>query len=348
MKNLATIAAGTILLVSMLNSSLLAQQNKAGLYMDKINRELNAIIMNTWDYTSEIAHGKNARKAEAKRKALVRTSKLALERVSKLDDFNGSAQYRDTVVSFLRINYLVLNEDYEKILNMEEIAEQSYDLMEAYMLAQELADQKLDSAYDRLIEQQKLFALENNINLVENKDKLTTKLEKVGAVTKHYHEVYLVFFKCYKQEAYLVEAMNKKDVNAMEQNRNALVTTSAEGLEKLKKVPLYKNDKSLIYSCKSALEFYHKEAAEKMGPLIDFYMQQENFHKLMASFDSKPQKDRTNEDIAQHNAAIKDFNKQLAGFNQKNAELNKSRTDVLNNWNVGAKNFLDKNIPKYK
>jgi hypothetical protein len=39
----------------------------------------------------------------------------------------GKTEYRDSVVAFLNLNYLVLNGDYDKIVNMEDIAEQSYD-----------------------------------------------------------------------------------------------------------------------------------------------------------------------------------------------------------------------------
>lgn len=348
MKHLKSSLAGILLLAFVFSTSLKAQQNKAVPYMEKIGRELNAIMVDSWEYTSEVAHGKSARKAETKRKELVRTSKLAMDRISRMNAFGGSSQYRDSVVSFLWINYNVLKEDYEKILNMEEVAEQSYDRMEAYLLAQELADEKLDSASDRMLEQQRLFAANNHINLLENKDKVAKKLEKAGGVLKYYHQVYLVFFKCYKQEAYLIAAMNKKDVNAMEQNKNALAAASNDGLEKLTNIAPYKKDKSLISACKSALGFYQSEASDKMGTIIDFFMQQENFAKIKSSIDAKPKSGRTNEDIRQYNNALREFNSQQNSFNKLNDYLNRTRSGVLNNWNNSVKSFLDKNIPRYK
>ena len=348
MKYRRLLLTGIILLVIALSASLKAQQNKALLYMEKINREMNPIMVDTWDYTSEVAHGKSARRVETKRKELIRTSKLALDKVSKMDAYEGSFQYRDSVVSFLRINYIVLNQDYEKILNMEDIAEQSYDLMEAYLLAQELAGEKLDSASDRMEEQERLFAANNTINLVENKDKVAKKLEKAGGVIKHYHVVYLIFFKCYKQEYYLIDAMNKKDFSAMEQNKNSLIAFSATGLEKLKSQASFKNDKSLIWAVKVALDFYHIESSVKIAKIIDFYMQQERFEKIKASFNAKPQSGRTKEDVNQYNATITEYNNQLNSFNKLNAELTKRRKEIINDWNISAKNFMDKHVPRYK
>jgi hypothetical protein len=337
-----------LLLIVLFNTSLCAQQNKALVYMEKINKELNAIMEDTWDYTSEVAHGKSARKAEVKRKILVRTSKMAMDKVSKMAAFDGNSQYRDSVVSYLQINYHVLNADFEKILNMEEIAEQSYDLMEAYLLAQELANEKLDLAGEWMEEQEELFAKANNINLVESKNKIAKKLEKAGKVVKHYNEVYLIFFKSYKQEAYLMDAMSRKDVNAMEQNKNALLTVSAEGLGKIKNLVPYKSDKSLIWSVKDALDFYNQEAASKMDKLIEYYLQQEKFDKIKAAFDAKVQSTRTREDVNQFNTAVAEMNKQSAAFNRLNTDLNNSRNRVIDDWNKSADSFLNRHVPRRK
>jgi hypothetical protein len=336
-----------VMFITAFDISVSAQPNKALQYMDKIGREINAIMLDTWDYTSEVAHGKNARKVETRRKELVRTSKQAMDKVSKMEPFEGSTQYRDSVVSFLRINYIVLSEDFEKILNMEEIAEQSYDQMEAYLLAQQLANEKLDLAGDQMSEQEKLFASSHNINLVESSNRVARKLEKAGEVIKHYNEVYLVFFKSFKQEAYLLDAVTRKDINAMEQNKNALAATSAEGLEKIKGIIPYKFDKSLIFSCKNDLEFYQMEAS-KFGSIIDFYMKQENFEKIKTAFDAKPASGRTKEDINQYNAAINEYNSRLNTFNKLNNELNKARTVALNDWNNSSSSFLNRHVPRHK
>lgn len=75
------------------------------------------------------------------------------------------------------MTYTVLKEDFDKILDMEDIAEQSYDFMEVYVLAKELA---------------------NNITLVEGEmDKKSQKINKASNVLEYYNDVYLIFFKSY-------------------------------------------------------------------------------------------------------------------------------------------------------
>lgn len=185
-------------------------------YLNVIGNEFTTIQKNTWDYTSSAAHGKSARKVEKRRREVVLATRDAIRKITKLKPFNGTTNLRDSAVSFLNVNFAVLNEDYAKLVDLEEIAEQSYDAMEAYMLAKEKANDKLQDAGVMMETQYSGFAKKHNINLVQNNDKITKNLEKAGKVYKHYNEVYLVFFKSHKQEAYFVDAMQKNDVNGIE------------------------------------------------------------------------------------------------------------------------------------
>jgi hypothetical protein len=338
----------TILCISLFISNSAKAQKAAVDYMENINKELTALMADTWDYTSAVAHGKTARKIDNRRKDLIKTSMQAKNRVSHMPPFEGDAAFRDSVVAFLTINYNVLTQDYEKIVNMEEIAEQSYDMMEAYLLAQEKADERLNQAGDRMSEEQKKFAAAHNINLLENKDKVSKKLESAGDVIKYYNEVYLIFFKSFKQEAYLIDAMNRNDLNAMEQNKNALIATSAEGLEKLSKMQPFKGDGNLKAACKSMLEFYKDEASSKMPDIIDFYMKKEKLDKVKAAFDAKSQSSRTQQDVDQYNTAVNDMNSGLNKYNSSNDALNKNRNNLLDKWNNAAAKFMDSHVPKYK
>ena len=160
----------------------------------------------------------------------------------------------------------------------------------------------------------------------------------------HYDEVYLIFFKSYKQEAYLMDALNQKNVNAIEQNINSLLTFSEQGLEKLKQVKGYNNDASLIIACRNLLNFY-KDEAKKGSALSDFFLKQENFVKLKKQFDSKPASKRTKQDVDQFNKAVDEINAASDAYNSRNDDLNKQRTVTLNGWNNAVKKFMDTYIP---
>ena len=263
-----------------------------------------------------------------------------------MPSFNGDASIRDSTVAYLRLSHYLLKEDFAKLVDMEEIAEQSYDNMEAYILAKERANDLLDQAGDRYSKQFELFAAQNKINLSDDKSKLSEKLEKSGVVFKYYNQLYLIFFKSYKQEKYLMEALEKGDINAMEQNKNALLHFAEEGTRMLDTVPRFKSDATLKIACLKMMDFYKIEASEKFPVIIDFYLKKENFDKLKKAFDSKKKNEITQADVDQYNNAINDLNQAVALLNNTNDQLNKQRGQILDNWNKTIEHFLDKNTPK--
>lgn len=321
--------------------------DNAGAYLDFIGKEFKQVSSEMWDYTSAAAHGKSARTVENKRKEIVSQITKSITKIKALPGYGGSTAYRDSVVAYLQLNKLVLNEDYAKIVDMEEVAEKSYDAMEAYMLAKEMADDKQELASEMLDAEEKKFALANNINLVESKDKISKKLQEAGKVYKYYNVVYLIFFKSYKQEVYLIDAQNKGDFNAMEQNKNALSQSSIQGKDKLSKVKDYKGDNSVKSACMEMLNFYEKEAA-KYNDISNYYIQKEKFEKIKTSFDSKSQSQRTKSDVDQFNSAVNDFNNATNKYNTLNQELNQNRNKLLARWNDSSDKLIDKFVPKKK
>ena len=337
----------TVLFFAVLFSTGFSMAQTASEYMDNMSKDMKGITQAVWDYISATSHGNNAKKVDKKRLDVLQILSDSKDRVSQIGPFNGSTTYRDAVVKYLELSYAIFNEDYANLVDMEEVAEQSYDFMEAYMLAKEKANEKLDKAGDEMEEAEKNFAKENNINLLDPaKDKISENLRISNLVYDHYNEVYLIFFKSYKQEFFMVEAMNAGDVNAIEQNRNALIQNTNEGINKLKTMTGYNNDATLIIACKKLLEFYKTEAEKDIPTLQDFYLKKENFEKVKTAFDAKKEKDRTQDDVNQYNDAGKSYNDAINSFNATNEKINTDRTKNMENWNKSVETFLDKQVPK--
>jgi hypothetical protein len=265
-------------------------------------------------------------------------------KIQGMPAWKGDKSFRDSSVAYIKLLNNVFNEDYAKIVNMEEIAEQSYDLMEAYMLAQEKVQEKLHEASERQNEFQKKFAAANNINLITVENELDRKGKEVNALMKHYDEVYLVFFKPYKQEMYLIDAVNRKNVVAIEENINSLKKFAEEGLKKLQGLKGYNNDPSILVSCRDALQFYKNEAGQAQV-ITDFVLKEENFTKAKKAFDSKPAAKRTKTEIDDYNKAVNDFNEAVNNYNKVNKQTNKDRQKVLDSWNNSVKKYLDDYMP---
>jgi vacuolar-type H+-ATPase subunit I/STV1 len=161
---------------------------------------------------------------------------------------------------------------------------------------------------------------------------------------KHADEVYLIFFKCNKQEAYLIEAMNRKNLVGIEQNNSSLQRFAEEGLEKLKKIKGYNNDASLVAACTELMNFYKMEAG-KGSSISDYFLKEENFTKMKKQFDAKSGSRRTQQDVDQFNKEVNDLNDAMKDFNKTNNDMNKARTSAINNWEKAYKNYMDDYMP---
>ncbi len=320
--------------------------SKAGEYLSYMGTEYTKIAKEEWDYIKAIGKGKRDKVIDKKRSDLLLAMAESKRVISKMPPFGGSAAFRDTVISYLKVSQIVINQDYGKIINMEEIAEQSYDNMEAYMMAKEKASEKMAEASERVQVEQDRFIAENNIRIANgDESKLSKRMREAGEVFTYYNKIYLLFFKPYKQEAYLIDAMNVNDINAIEQNRNALLNYSLDSRDKLKESLSFKYDETLSTACREMMNFYINEAEKQIPIQIDYFTAKEQFEKIKKSFDLIKPNARTQKDIDTYNNAINEYNASLKKFNDVNKKQNDSRAKVLDNWNKKRADFFQKHMP---
>lgn len=317
-----------------------------GVYMSEISKQRENVSKKFMIYASAAAHGKKAKKIENLRAKLLDEVQEARMNISAMPSFKGDKTYRDSTVNFIKFYYNVLNEDYSKIVNMEEIAEQSYDAMEAYMMAQEIVDRKLEEANDRMTLATETFAAKNNITLTKDNTELGEKMKQVHEISKYYNELYLIFFKAYKQEGYLVEAVEKNNITGIEQNKSALLRYAEDGLERLKSIKAFQGDNSLMSACKQMMNFYVKEVNDKMKTVSEFFLTQERFETIKKEFGKKSSPSKA--EVDEYNKSVKDINAASQAFNNANQSLNKERGEVLNDWNKTVSAFFDQHTPRYK
>lgn len=315
-------------------------------YLSYIGQQQEEITKDYWDYINSIAHSTSARKVERRRYEIIKTTQVAINKISRMPDFKGDTSLRGSMLNYLKISHILLIEDYAKLIDLEEIAEQSYDAMEAYILAKEKAGEKLEEASAIVNQVVKKFASDNKINLIENEDKVSKKLTKSGLVFRYYNPIYLIFFKNYKQEMYLLDAINRNDLLAIEQNRNKLVEISSENIKSLDTLKAFKGDNSLKNACKQLLTFYYTEASTKITVINDFQLKKEKFDKIKTIIDNKVEMMRTKEDIDLYNNSLKEFNKSMNDYNRVNNELNINRNRLISSWNNAVGNFFSKYIPQ--
>lgn len=312
-------------------------------YLNQLEENLSKKYLS---YMSEVAHGNRARKMEKRRVELLSSVNEAIQAAGRLKAYKGDPSLRDAFKGYWIVLHTIFNEDYHKIVDMEEVAEQSYDDMEAYLLIQEKARQKLHEAYGKIPGAYEGFAARHNVRLSEGQStKLSERLDRAGKVNAYMNKVYLLFFKSNVQEELMFKAMEKNDINGIEQSKNSMAKFSSEGLRRLDTLKAFDGDASLLTACRKVLEFQKDEAENKVAFMTEFLIKKEDFEKIKKAFDAVPPNKRTQVEVDNYNKAIDEYNKAVNLYNKTNESLNTNRAKVINNWEATRKKFMDTHVP---
>lgn len=332
----------------MLTANCDAQKFRTALdYMNFISRQQVLIVKSSWRYTQAVAHSKNDRTIEKKRDILIRSIDRAIMKITKAQGFEGETEYKEKVLQNLQINKSLLLDEYSEIIDMQAVAEQSYDAMEAYILAQELADQKMAEAQKEYEENFYAFAKKHEIEIYDGQSELGSKMEISNAVFDYHNDLYLIFFKVYFNESNLLEAIGKKDISAIRQNINALKLAVEEGLEEIDKKPLYKKDDRIAKATKEVFQIHLTEANNTIPQILDYLVLDEDFEKIKTAIEKTPEADRTQEQIDRYNAKVDELESKRELVNKTIDQLFKERNKKLERLDKANAKFLDKHVPKY-
>jgi hypothetical protein len=272
---------GTVLLLSLYITPKAQMAESPVDHMNALNQLEENLQKKYLSYMSEVAHGKKARKMEKRRIELLNSINEAIQEGGRLRPYKNDPSLRETFKQYWTVLLTIFKEDYHKIVDMEEVAERSYDAMEQYLLIQERAGEKLHEAHAKVGPAYESFAARHNVRLTEGQTtKLSERLGQAGQVNSYMNKIFLLFFKSNVQEELMLEAVKKNDVNGVEQSKNSLFKFATEGLERLDTMKPYKEDVSLIVACRKVLEFQKNEAESKVSCMTDFLLKKEEFEKI--------------------------------------------------------------------
>ena len=202
-----------VLIAIMISNFSFAQESVS--YLNEISNLQTEVSKKYLSYVSAVSHGKSARKVERNRLEMLQTIQMSKAKAANMHAFKGDLSLKDGLKNYFGILYNVLNEDYGKIVNLEEVAEQSYDAMEALFLAEDLAGKKAEEAFNKYSAAYNQFAKKNSINLIEKKTELNEKLEKTAKVNEYYHKMYLLFFKPFQTRSVFDRCSKQKKTSAV-------------------------------------------------------------------------------------------------------------------------------------
>lgn len=352
LRRLSTITLKVILLIGIISSvtfnEATAQKLKsASSYLDFIGEQYSLLSDKYYQYLSAVAHSDNIIKVEKKRQELLNTSWKATNTVRTMPSFNGDRSLRDSAAVYLNLNHRILKEDFDKILNMAQIAENSYNDMEAFLLAQEQAAKKLESANLRMVIEQKSFAEKYGVELYERNDITYDKMLATNEVIKYYNQLYLLFFKCHKEDYFLQGAVLRNNVDEIKQHQGQLKAFAEEGLEQLEQMIAYDGDASLLIATANILRFYEEISQNEIEEILVFESIKKEYEAAKAKFESTPESEKTQEDYTYYNHTVRNYNMRANQYNTANNYLHSSRSSNNEAWNNAFKTFINNHIPNF-
>ena len=337
----------TIALLNCYKSGYSQTLDNPGNYMTALVNAQTEMNQKYMQYVSKSSHGASARKQEKVRQQVLESITNSRYKTTDLPFFKGDNELRKACIDYISLCYNVFNEDYNKIVNMEEIAEQSFDEMQAVILLQEKTSEKLKEASDKMGDAFDAFAAKYNIKVTEEKSELGQKMDEAARVHHYKNIIYLIFFKCNWQDNQMAKAINDKKINDIEQARNSLIRYADEGLKALDTIKAFSGDNSLVNTCKMVLRNYKKIAEKEIPKQTDYLLKEENFAKMKNSFESKGSS-RTKEEVDNFNKSVKEINEAVNISNQALTNAFNLRKEIIDNWNEANKQFSDIHMPYYK
>ena len=346
MKRILTLSFLMLLCTAITFTSAAQDSDNPGAYMTSISTaqvEMNSKYM---VYLSAAAHSNRKKKIEKLRQQALESIDKSRDKTLNLPQYKGDNTLRQSSSDYIRLVYNVFNDDYAKIVNMEEIAEQSFDEMQAFILLQQKTDEKLEEASKKMSNAFTAFATKYNVKVVDAKDELEEKLSVSGKLNVYRNDIFLIFFKCNWQDGEIVKALNSGKLTLVEQGRTSLIRYADEGLAAIVNIKNFEGDYALKDACKMSLQFYKRMATYDLPKLTDYLLKQESFNQMKKSFEKKST--RSKDEIDSYNAAVKDINSMLEVYNSTNSRINSERNAMLNDWNKIQSDFADQHMPHYK
>lgn len=290
--------------------SLAAQQSmtNAVAYNDFLVNEQMNIQNRQLEYIQYAVHSDDYNQVEGKRQAVKAQMEASLSRVKALPPFNEDAKLSDEMVQLIEISLSVVNTEFNEANTLKRNSRESYEAMEKYLAALQEGEQKLAEANARFGEAQKAFAERHGLELVESEGS-NNVVETINKLNRYHRSIYLKEFQVARLNADFVDALNNKDIEAMDQARKGIQQACEENLKYLRSLPDFNGNTSYRDAAIAEMSYFQQLAGDKYTQLI--------------AISKKEQP--TQEDVNDFNSIIMSLNEELPElsrqFQEASAEL---------------------------
>lgn len=322
----------------------------ASAYFAQINSSQDDMNRQYMIFMSISAHKKKERKINRAKQNTLESMIKCRHKLVDMPAFEADDSLRKAAINYVQVCIDVFNEDYDHLVNLEEISEQSIDKMEAYINLRKQVNIKTSQAALNFNNAELYFAKKFNLHLIEETSDLGKQLMTAAHLNHYLTDIHFIFFKCGWEEFQMTKAVNNHNVLEIEQARTALLKYSQEGLSALTSDSLrnFEKDTTLSNACKRLLTFYVKLTQIDIPKLESFWLDDENQQKIKSSITSKQSNYKTKEDMQAYDMATKKMDANKKNLQDLIDRINSKHKDNIENWNTAESDFEDQHMPYLK
>ncbi|HEX8330475.1 MAG TPA: hypothetical protein VF629_23285 [Hymenobacter sp.] len=291
-------------------------------YNNAIVNEQTELLKKNLRYISKAAHSENDRKIESRRLEVVEQNKVAVAKIQRMPAYKGNADLRSSALTAFKTMLEVYSADYKQVNALAATRTQSFEAMERYFAAQEVAEQKLAVVNDSMNASQRRFARQFGMSIEPNRE--TTKLDEytrqVTVVNKYQHQVFLPYFRVQKASAKLTDALNAQDAAAFDAARVTLAAEAEKSATELSAVPAFRG-KDVAYrnAARDLANLYVVMCANQFVQVAELMKQKDRLTKVDAQ--------TINGHIGTYNTQNQKFNE---AYNRTSAAFMDTYVPVMN------------------
>lgn len=256
-----------------------------GAYNNAIVAEQVDLLKKNLRYISKAAHSENDRKIEARRLEVVEQNKVAVAKLQHMAAYKGNNELRTAALTAFQTMLNVYSADYKEVNALAATRTQSFEAMQRYFDAQEVAEKKLAVVDDSVNAAQKRFARQFGMSIESTREsvKLAEYTKAVNNVNHYQHQVFLPYFRVQKASAKLTDALNAQDADAFEAARVAVAAEAEKSAAELAAVPGFRG-KDVAYrnAARDFANMYVVMCANQFVQVVELLRRKDSLTKVDA------------------------------------------------------------------
>lgn len=315
-------------------------------YLAYIKAQEVNITKSSWKLVAAKAH-KNWIRAYDAQKQLLKDIQSAKKKIAKIKDgYKGDVEYRDQILLYFDLYEKSVNREFQKIISLDTLHQQSNDVMDALMQVDDMVDNKLNAQSEKVDTAYKAFIEKYAIEPVVIESEWSKKIKIFNEASNYHMSINAQYFKANFTHVNLMIAVKNADIPAIQQNSNALVQYADEGLEQLEAIGPYNGDYSIKNAAAKVLQYYKENTREFTTKVLGMIMFSDKFDNSKKLMESKKKEEITADEESNYNQLLKQMETEIKAFRKMYFDVFTANLMVVNQWLAAESDFFARQVPK--